>query len=209
MTGQSTAALVDYQEAWDDFVRFQGEQFELSARESRVRFAEARRLALLTILFAVIAAGGIGLFVIKRVVREITARLHSEKEDLRTAHRDAEIFINAVPSILIGVDVSTRITRWNAAAAGVFGLREAEVIGKTLAQCGVKWLRRGIETEIQSWGSEQVSRRGEQMSLEVNGQTHLLGLTINPVHMADEKLTKTLVIGSDVTERSALEDQLR
>ena len=46
MTGPSTAALVDYQEAWDDFVRFQGEQFELSARESRVRFAEARRLAM-------------------------------------------------------------------------------------------------------------------------------------------------------------------
>lgn len=209
MTEESTPALLLYHAAWEDFVRLQGDEFELAVQQSRKRFAEARHLALLTILLAVSAAGAIALFVIQRVLREITARLRAEKEELRTAHRDAEVFINAVPSILIGIDVRTRITRWNATAAGIFGLGENDVIGKPLAKCGVNWLRRGIESEIESWGSEQISRRCDQISFGVNGETRLLGLTINPVQMADDNLTKTLVIGSDVTERSALEDQLR
>jgi PAS domain S-box-containing protein len=209
MSEESTPALLQYQAAWDDFVRSQGDQFELAAGQSQVHFGAARRLALFTILAAIVATGMIAFFVTTRTLREITARLHTEKEELRTAHHDAEVFINAVPSILIGVDHDTRVTRWNAAAAAVFGLAEEEVIGKPLATCGVNWLRRGIETEIDSWGSEQISRRCDQISFEVQGETHLLGLTINPVQMSEKNLTKTLVIGSDVTERNALEDQLR
>jgi PAS domain S-box-containing protein len=209
MTEESTPALLRYQTAWEDFVRFQGSQFELAARRPRSRFVAARRTTLFTILAAVMATGAIALFVITRTLREITARLQTEKDELRTAHQDAEIFIDAVPSILIGVDQRTRITRWNATAAGVFCLSEEDVIGKPLANCGVNWLRRGIETEIESWGAEKVSRRCDQISFEVQGETHLLGLTLNPVETSDENLTKTLVIGSDVTERSALEDQLR
>jgi signal transduction histidine kinase len=37
----------------------------------------------------------------------------------------------------------------------------------------------------------------------------LLGLTITPVHVVDGKLTELLVIGSDITQRTMLEDQLR
>ncbi|MGA3091084.1 MAG: ATP-binding protein [Terriglobales bacterium] len=42
----------------------------------------------------------------------------------------------------------------------------------------------------------------------MKGKTRLLELTITSVQMASERLTELLVIGSDVTERSALEIQL-
>ena len=209
MAEQSTPALLKYQAAWDDFVHFQGGQLELAARQSREHYTAARHLASFIIAASVLVAGSTAFFVIRRIVLETTARLRAEKEDLRTAHQEAEIFINAVPSILIGIDHNSRITRWNGTAAGVFGLPGAEMVGKQLADCGVRWLRPGMQEEIRSWGSEQVSRRCDQVSFEMNGETRLLGLTITPVHIADENLTKTLVIGSDVTERSALEVQLR
>jgi PAS domain S-box-containing protein len=207
MAQQATPNLLAYQNAWDGFERFQGDQFELIARKSRTRYAATRRLSLFTILFAVLAAGFIAFLVIKGILGEITSRMQAEKEALHMAHQEAEVFIDAVPSILIGIDQESRITRWNLTAAGVFGLSDVDVLGKRLADCGVKWLRRGVDEEIHSWASGQVSRRCDQVSFEVEGETHLLGLTITPVHMP-HNLTKTLVIGSDVTERSALEAQL-
>ena len=59
--------------------------------------------------------------------------------ELARARGESEMFINCVPSILIGTDRQGRITRWNAAAARVFGLAEAEVLNKPLGDCGVKW----------------------------------------------------------------------
>jgi PAS domain S-box-containing protein len=121
---------------------------------------------------------------------------------------DAEVFINAVPSILIGLDHESRITRWNSTAAGAFGLSRAEVVGKQLADCGVRWLRPEMPDEIRSWCSERDSRRCDQVPFEMNGETRLLEFTITSVHMDAEHLTELLVIGSDVTELSALEVQL-
>jgi len=209
MADQTTPALLTYHQAWEDFVRFQGDQLELAARQSAVRYAAARRLGSFSIAIAVLLASAMALFVIKRMVVEITARLRGEKEALRTAHQEAEVFINAVPSILIGLDHASRITRWNATATSAFRLYGPDVLGKQLAECGVKWLRPDMPEEIRSWCSEPGSRRCDLVPFEMNGETRLLGLTITAVHMADGNSTELLVIGSDVTDRGLLEAQLR
>ncbi len=209
MVQRTAPALLKYHAAWDEFVRFQGDQLELAARQSRAHYAAARRRALFIILVAVVVAVAIALIVTRRMVREMTIRLGDEQAALRTVHQEAEVFINAVPSILIGMDQDSRITRWNFKAASVFGLPEAEVAGKQLTDCGIRWVRPGMQDEVRSWCSERCSRRCDQVPFEMNGETRLLGLTITPVHMADENLTKLLVIGSDTTARSVLEEQLR
>ena len=132
-----------------------------------------------------------------------------EQEALRTAHREAEVFINAVPSILIGVGHDSRITRWNSAAASTFGLSGADVVGKRVADCGIRWLAPEMPNEIRSWCSEPGSRRCDRVPFEMNGETRLLGLTITSVRVAAERSSEVLVIGSDITERSAFEVQLR
>ncbi len=209
MVQQTTPALLKYHGAWNEFMGFQGDQLARAARKSGARYAAARRFALLIIVIAVVVPCTIALLALRRVVQEITSRLRDEKEALRTAHQGAEVFINAVPSILIGVDHDSRITRWNLAAAGAFGLSGAEMVGKQLADCGVRWLRPGMKDDIRSWCSERASRRCDEVPFEMNDETRLLGLTITPVHVANENLTKLLVIGSDITDRSALEEQLR
>ncbi len=209
MAEQTMPALLKYQAAWDEFVGFEEDQLEVAAQQSIAHYGTARRLALLIIVVSLLVAGTVALFVIRRMGREITTRLRAEKEAMRTAHQDAEVFINAVPSILIGMDQSSRITRWNLAAATAFAIPETEATGKQLAECGIRWLRTGMHDEILGWCSERESRRCDQVPFEVNGESRLLGLTIKPVHMADEALTKLLVIGSDITARSVMEEQLR
>ncbi len=141
------------------------------------------------------------------VGRDISDRKRNEDE-LREAHQEARIFINAVPSILIGVDQDARITRWNAAATALFGLPEIAVTGKPLANCGVKW-QPEMRDEIQSWCAAATARRCDPIPFELGGVMRLLGLTITPVRVVNGKLTELLVIGSDITQRVMLEDQLR
>jgi PAS domain S-box-containing protein len=142
------------------------------------------------------------------VGRDISQRKRNEQA-LRSAHEEAEIFINAVPSILIGVDSEARITRWNSTAASVFEMQLADVTGKPLTDCGIKWLRPDMQSEIQSWSSDRrPSRQCDQVPFDVNNETRLLGLTIIAVNVADEMSTKLLIIGSDITQRNALEQQL-
>ncbi len=207
MTQQTTQAMLTYHDAWEKFVVYQGDQLELAARQNGQRFAAARTIALFVIVLAVVIAAGVSLLATRGMVREMTARLREEKEALRAAHQEAEVFINAVPSILIAVDRGARITRWNSFAASALGMPHAEAIGKQLADCGIQWQTPDMGGEIRQWSSQQESQRRE-LQFERNGQTRLLGLTITPVQMANENMA-TLVIGSDITDQRAMEGQLR
>ncbi len=209
MVEQTTPALTKYHDAWDDFMRFQGDQLERSTRQSMAHYTAARQLALLIIVLAVMLPCAVALFVIGSMVREITSRLRDEKEALQAAHQQAEAFINAVPSILIGVDQNSRITRWNSTATSAFGLATAEVVGKQLGDCGVRWLRPDMRDEIRSWCCERGSRRCDRVPFEMNGETRLLGLTITGMHIAAEQSMEVLVIGSDITEREKVGDAFR
>ena len=137
------------------------------------------------------------------------AERKSTQEALRRAHEEAELFINAVPSILIGISRDSQIKRWNLAATKVFGLVKAEVIGKTLAECGVHWVRLDMQAEIDSWCAGREMRRVEALPFLIDGETRFLGLTLNWICAPEERIDELLIIGSDVTDREILGQQLR
>ena len=139
---------------------------------------------------------------------DITER-KAAQEALRRAHEEAELFINSVPSILIGISRDSRIKRWNLAATKVFGLAKVEVVGKPLAKCGIHWVRSDIQVEIGSWCAGRESRRVEALSFVSDGETRFLGLTLNWISAPEERIDELLIIGSDVTEREILGQQLR
>jgi len=207
MLKQTTPALLKYQGAWDNFEQFEGNELELAILESRIRYSTARHFALFVFVVAVALGGPISILALRRIVMDMTVGLRSEKETLRAAHQRAEFFIDAVPSILIGLNHELCIVRWNSTAARVFGLSEEEVAGKQLTNCGVRWLRDGLQDEIRSLCAERTSRRCDY-PFEIEGKTRLLGLTVTPVSM-DDKTFITLLIGSDITDRRTLEERLR
>jgi PAS domain S-box-containing protein len=139
---------------------------------------------------------------------DITER-KSAQEALRRAHEEAELFINSVPSILIGISRDSRIKRWNRAAAKVFALAKNEVAGKPLAECGIHWVRADIQVEIGSWCAGQESRRVDALPFVIGGETRFLGLTLNWISAPEEGIDELLIIGSDVTDREILGQQLR
>jgi PAS domain S-box-containing protein len=209
MTEQTTPLLLEYHAAWDDFSNFEGDQLEITAKRSRTRYAAARRLGFLIIAASLLVAGGIALFVMRAMAREISRSIQAEKGALWRAHQEAEFFINAVPSILIGIGQDSRITRWNLAASVAFGLPLSAVEGKPMADCGINWLRPDMQEEVRLWSSDRSPRRCDQFLFEKNGQTRLLGLTITPIQTADGLSTILLAIGSDITDRERVGDALR
>ncbi len=139
---------------------------------------------------------------------DITER-KAAQEALRRAHEEAELFINSVPSILIAIGSDSQIRRWNLAAARVFGLTTAEVAGKHLANCGIRWVRRDMQAEIDSWCANREPRRLEVLPFVINGETRFLGLALQWISAPEEGIDELLIIGSDVTDREILGQQLR
>ena len=131
------------------------------------------------------------------------------QEALRRAHEGAELFINSVPSILISISRDSRIKRWNLAAAQVFGLTTVEVTGKHLVDCGIQWVRPDMQVEIDSWFADREPRRVPVLPFVINAKTRLLGLTLKWISAPEEGIDELLIIGSDVTDREILGQQLR
>lgn len=149
-----------------------------------------------------------GVYGVLGVYDDVTERKAAESA-LRLAHSESELFFNSVPSILIGLTAEGRIGRWNFAAATTFGLSEAAVRDKLLADCGVTWLRPDVQTEVDSWLGLTAARRCDDLPFDKNGEKHFLSLSIMPVRFASGEQAGLLVTGADVTERIHLEEQLR
>jgi PAS domain S-box-containing protein len=142
---------------------------------------------------------------------EMLAEIEFTAGELRTAHAESELFINSVPSILIGTDSAGTITRWNSTAATVFGLSAEAVLGKPLRSCEIVWVRpQATHENIDSWFQVKQSEKRENVAFEKDGHRHVLGVTIINVELLPGgKNTGFLITGADITEQKGLEEQLR
>lgn len=139
---------------------------------------------------------------------DITSR-HIADAELRNEHAQSELFINSVPSILIGTDSSANITRWNQAATRAFGMTAEEVFAKPLIDCGIQWINPGTAAEIESWSALELNSRSLELPFRKNGEQHFLGLNVKRVLFPNERSFGMLITGADITERLNLEQQLR
>jgi PAS domain S-box-containing protein len=146
------------------------------------------------------------LFFSTRVLIEAGARRRGV-EVLDQAHRDAEVLLNSIPSLLIGLDANGRIQQWNKAATAILGWREAVVLGKTLDECGVKWLTSGISAQVAVCIQKTSAHSLDGVRLDRNGVVRSLGL--KAIRLNTEGATGIIVVGADITERMALEEHLR
>lgn len=142
------------------------------------------------------------------VSRLIDERLAAEKK-LQAVHTETELFLQSIPSILIGLDGQGRINRWNVAASNVFGLDKASVMGHALQACPIQWLYPEAKKEIAGWLKIEVSCRSDDLSFEKDGVIHFLGLHVRRIPSEDGQNAGLIVTGADVTERKGLEEQLR
>ncbi len=146
-----------------------------------------------------------GIVVVSRIIDD---RMLTE-EKLRAAHAETELFLQSIPSILIGLDHQGHITHWNPTAAQILGLPSSEAIGRLIDDCGVKWLHPEMGLEVNRWLQTETVHTSEHLAYEREGQVRFLGLTVRPLSVPENDPRRFLITGADVTERKTLEAQLR
>ena len=75
--------LLKYHAAWSEFVRFEGEEMDRHAQESKLTYAATRKLVFLLSVLAVVFATGIAGFVTRSLMVEISLREQAEQETLK------------------------------------------------------------------------------------------------------------------------------
>jgi PAS domain S-box-containing protein len=130
-------------------------------------------------------------------------------EALQAAHAETELFLQSIPSILIGLDGAGRITRWNPVAAETFEIHEKDALGRNIEECGIKWLHPDLKSDVARWlATEELCDCGE-ISFERNKKIRCVELQIRRISCQPSENTVFLLTGADITEHRALEDQLR
>ena len=145
-----------------------------------------------------------GLLAVSRVVED---RIQTEKK-LQAAYAETELFLQSIPSILIGLDGEGRITRWNPTAAEVFGVSAEQVIGHRIDDCGIQWSPAEIKLEVTRWLQAETACRSE-LRFEREGQPRFLGVHVRHLPASQPGPPRLLLTGADVTGRKLLEEQLR
>jgi PAS domain S-box-containing protein len=140
---------------------------------------------------------------------ELTAGLKTGRPDAERALREAEQLLDTLPTILVGLSQSLRVTRWNQMASKVFGGAAAQACGKLLEEAGIHWDWDRVRRGISACREEGVSIRIDDVSfVRTNGKDGMLGLMIHPLTRDSDVFLGFTIIGADITERKNLEKQL-
>jgi two-component system, NtrC family, sensor kinase len=146
-----------------------------------------------------------GFVVVARIIDE---RILAEQK-LQAAHEETELFLDSIPSIVVGLDLEGRITRWNRTAALTLGLEKQDVLGRGIVDCGIAWLHPEMPAEVARWLASTKSYRADDLAYERDGKVRFLGLVIRRLPSAEGEAASLIVTGADITDRKVLEDQLR
>jgi PAS domain S-box-containing protein len=115
--------------------------------------------------------------------------------------------LDSLPSIIIQLDDSGRISAWNARAKTVFGVQREIALGKTLAASGVAWLGGKLEVDLDHWRSDELPRRYDNILFERDGEKRCWAFVAHPLRQGGRDPVGVLITGADVTERRNQEQQ--
>ena len=134
-----------------------------------------------------------GFVVVSRMVED---RILADKK-LQAAYAETELFLQSIPSILIGLDGEGRITRWNPTAAEALGLSSTQALGRRIDDCGIHWLHPEIKQEVTRWLQTETAYRTDNLSFEREGKTRFLGLHVRRIPTQDSIGPRLLLTGAE------------
>lgn len=231
MVNETLPALMKYHAAWDEFVDFQKTQLDMTAKQGKIDFAKARRLASLLIWSAVALALAIALLVTRETAREMAARIAAKNEvsklnaDLEERVRqrthqlsDANKQLNlqaaaveAAANAIVITDSRGTIMWVNRAFTTMTGYSREEVLNQN-----TRLLKSGEQTEgyyAKLWSTISSGKiwRGEVVNRRKDGTTYTEEMTITPVtegfgNAAD---TRFVAIKQDISERKRADRALQ
>lgn len=116
----------------------------------------------------------------------------------------------AISSILIAVDDSMAVTEWNPAAASELGIGPDDALQRHLGSLEIKWDWERVRAAIEECQDTHCCTRIEDIRFtRPDGRPGVLGIGLSPLGVRGvDSSWGVLLLGSDVTERRALEGQL-
>ena len=141
-------------------------------------------------------------------VQQRTQELTTANEELHRANEIRDALVQSSPLAIWALDYEGHVTFWNPAAERIFGYSEAEVIHRPPPVVPpdqqaeyTEWVDR-FRSGGSVFAAERVRRKKDGSRIDVIIWTA-------PLRDAQGRVTGTLVIDSDVTERKLLEEQFR
>jgi len=116
----------------------------------------------------------------------------------------------SIPSIMISLETTGRITKWNQAAESTLGVSQQDALGGPLDALPIAWEHEHLTQAIHDCVSTLKPIRLEAVSFtRPDGQPGFLGISVTPVSGPKRSHQGVLLLGTDITERRNLETQLR
>jgi PAS domain S-box-containing protein len=126
----------------------------------------------------------------------------------RVRERERQV-LAAIPSVFIGLDDDGIVSHWNPAAEKQFGLAVEHAIGKPLGDLAVGWPAERIHQAIAHCSRANEAVRFDELHVsDSQGRERILALTINRTEARDNQDCGVVLVGTDVTDRKAMEVQL-
>ena len=142
------------------------------------------------------------------VSRDIT-RQKEDEEALRKANSEIESLISSLSSILIVLSPGGDIIRWNPSAQQVLEVPSEAAVGRFIGDIDISWNWEMLEAGIMACKDQNHPVRLDPLRFKrKNGSEGLLGFGISPIYDKAQALTGYILLGSDITERKSLENQL-
>jgi PAS domain S-box-containing protein len=160
---------------------------------------------------------------LEKRVEDRTAQLTSVNEELKyeiserelgqralfEAYNEIQLILSSISSIIIGVGSDQCIRQWNDSAVELFGLSSLDTVGKNFFDLPIHWDWEALSHAASQCTQHNQKVRVEDFLLEQPGAvTHILGITLSPLMEKDGEPPGFLLVGSDITERRRMEQQI-
>jgi diguanylate cyclase (GGDEF)-like protein/PAS domain S-box-containing protein len=230
---QTLPLLIQYHNAWNHFMEFQGEQIDEAAAESRSRYGGAHRMVLSLLILATGLCAAVGFHVTRRMTKEIRLREKAEeqvgcmnaaleqkviertqelavaKEALFVEKERAQVTLNSIGDAVACTDISGNITFLNLVAEKMTGWSGKDAAGRPVADV----------LEILDATSRKANSSSTGLALDENRTVHspsnnILvrqdGLeipiedSVAPIHDREGQATGAVIVFRDVSAARAM-----
>ncbi len=117
--------------------------------------------------------------------------------------------LSMIDSIIIGVTVRDIVTHWNRTAEDVFGIKEADAIGRPISGLALNW-----DWPVIFEGIGECFISGRTVTLQditmvrADSGRRVLGVSITPIKTTENAPRGFIVLGKDITDKKIMEMQL-
>ncbi|MGB7345860.1 MAG: ATP-binding protein [Pirellulaceae bacterium] len=140
-------------------------------------------------------------------MNELQQLVESQDQKLQLAHKDAEILIDSLSSVLISLDESGVVSRWNPVASETFGISSESAIGEKLSYLPIDWLNWPALSDVLRDAVDVQHKNVEIQFKDQQGMLNTLDATICPI-LNDATSKARLILASDMTVQKAMRSQL-